>query len=309
MSHIAESVLRAIGRTPVVHLTSVVPRGAADVIVKLEFYNPTGSYKDRMALGDDRRRRARGACGRHARRRVHRRQHRLVARDGVRGKAIRVRAPLVGRVRGREAATMRALGAELRIVPSDGGKVTPALFERFRRRSPAGGRAGHLLDRSVHNTDALDGYAGIGRELRRADRRIDRRVLRRRRHRRHAERRRARAAEAGSSTPHRRARARRRRRAMTKGRSGAHPSRASAPADSAAHDSKPYDEARAIAEEDARAMARRLARERGLLVGTSSALNIARRDRAGAELGPGKTVATVAVDTGLKYLAGDLFEV
>jgi cysteine synthase A len=26
------------------------------------------------------------------------------------------------------------------------------------------------------------------------------------------------------------------------------------------------------------------------------------------ELGPGKVVATVAVDSGLKYLAGDLFE-
>jgi hypothetical protein len=47
---IAPSVLQAIGRTPVIHLRAVVPPGAADVLVKLEFYNPTGSYKDRMAL-------------------------------------------------------------------------------------------------------------------------------------------------------------------------------------------------------------------------------------------------------------------
>src|SRR6478672_1491543 len=47
---IAESILRAIGHTPVIRLKAVVPPGAADVIVKLEFYNPTGSYKDRMAL-------------------------------------------------------------------------------------------------------------------------------------------------------------------------------------------------------------------------------------------------------------------
>ena len=54
-------------------------------------------------------------------------------------------------------------------------------------------------------------------------------------------------------------------------------------------------------------MARRLAREEGLLVGTSSGLNIAAAVHLAAELGPGKVVATVAVDTGLKYLAGDLF--
>jgi cysteine synthase len=70
---------------------------------------------------------------------------------------------------------------------------------------------------------------------------------------------------------------------------------------------RPYDEARAIDEADARAMAKRLAREEGLLVGTSSGLNIAAAIQLATELGPGKTVATVAVDTGLKYLAGDLF--
>jgi len=46
----ADSVLRAIGRTPLIRLRRMVPAGAADVIVKLESVNPTGSYKDRMAL-------------------------------------------------------------------------------------------------------------------------------------------------------------------------------------------------------------------------------------------------------------------
>ncbi len=71
--------------------------------------------------------------------------------------------------------------------------------------------------------------------------------------------------------------------------------------------SRPYDEARAIREADGREMARRLAREEGLLVGTSSGLNIAAAMQIARELGPGKVVATVAVDSGLKYLAGDLF--
>src|SRR6187402_3267208 len=47
---INESVLHAIGRTPLIRLRRVVPAGAADVLVKLEYFNPTGSYKDRMAL-------------------------------------------------------------------------------------------------------------------------------------------------------------------------------------------------------------------------------------------------------------------
>jgi hypothetical protein len=46
-------------------------------------------------------------------------------------------------------------------------------------------------------------------------------------------------------------------------------------------------------------MARRLAREEGVLVGTSSGLNIAAAVQLARELGPGKVVATVAVDSGL----------
>jgi hypothetical protein len=47
---IRDSVLQAIGNTPVVKLRKVVTPSMADVLVKLEYYNPTGSYKDRMAL-------------------------------------------------------------------------------------------------------------------------------------------------------------------------------------------------------------------------------------------------------------------
>jgi cystathionine beta-synthase len=43
-------VLSAIGRTPLVKLGKVVPAGAATVLVKLEYMNPGGSIKDRMAL-------------------------------------------------------------------------------------------------------------------------------------------------------------------------------------------------------------------------------------------------------------------
>lgn len=49
-NQVRDSVLQAIGNTPVVRLRKVVSPSMGDVLVKLEYYNPTGSYKDRMAL-------------------------------------------------------------------------------------------------------------------------------------------------------------------------------------------------------------------------------------------------------------------
>ena len=50
MSKIYNSILDTIGNTPIVKLNHVVPEDAADVYVKLEFFNPAGSVKDRIAL-------------------------------------------------------------------------------------------------------------------------------------------------------------------------------------------------------------------------------------------------------------------
>jgi cysteine synthase len=69
-----------------------------------------------------------------------------------------------------------------------------------------------------------------------------------------------------------------------------------------------YDEVRTVDEQESRAMARRLAREEGIFAGTSSGLNVVAALQLAREIGPGKVVATVAVDSGLKYLAGDLYE-
>jgi cysteine synthase A len=72
-------------------------------------------------------------------------------------------------------------------------------------------------------------------------------------------------------------------------------------------DRRYYDEVRAIDEGEARQMARALAREEGIFVGTSSGLNTVAAIQLAQELGLGKAVFTVGVDTGLKYLAGDLY--
>lgn len=69
-----------------------------------------------------------------------------------------------------------------------------------------------------------------------------------------------------------------------------------------------YDEARGIDEGEARQMARRLAKEEGIFAGLSSGLNVVGALQLAQQLGPGHIIVTVAVDTGLKYLAGDLYE-
>jgi cysteine synthase A len=69
-----------------------------------------------------------------------------------------------------------------------------------------------------------------------------------------------------------------------------------------------YDEVRAIDEAEARQTARMLAREEGIFAGVSSGMNVTGALKVARDLGPGHAVVTVAVDTGLKYLSGGLFE-
>ena len=62
--------------------------------------------------------------------------------------------------------TMKAFGADLRIVPSDGGKVTPALFDRFRKEiAVLAAEPDTFWTDQFHNEDAIRGYMDIGHEL------------------------------------------------------------------------------------------------------------------------------------------------
>ncbi len=310
ITSVASSVLHAIGNTPLVRLARVVPPASADVLVKLESINPTASYKDRMALAMVEGAEARGAL-----------------RPGMRvieftGGSTGSSLGMVCAAKGyrfvvlssdafakEKLLTMKAFGAELRLVPSDGGKVSPALFERFRSEiAKLAAEPDTFWTDQFHNTDAVNGYAEIGRELlAQTGGRIDvfcgavgtggmlAGV--------------ARALREGGSTARIVALEPAESPAMTRGSGGAHRVEGIATGSIPPHiASRPYDEARAIDEPTAREMARRLAREEGLLVGTSSGLNIAAAVQLARELGPGRTVVTVAVDSGLKYLAGDLFE-
>ncbi|GLI75626.1 hypothetical protein PoHVEF18_003887 [Penicillium ochrochloron] len=68
-----------------------------------------------------------------------------------------------------------------------------------------------------------------------------------------------------------------------------------------------YSDTLAIKEGDARATSRRLAKEEGILAGTSTGLNVVAAIELAKQLGPGRAVVTVACDTGLKFVQGDLF--
>ena len=72
-------------------------------------------------------------------------------------------------------------------------------------------------------------------------------------------------------------------------------------------DSNNYDEARGINEDESRNMARLLAKDEGIFAGTSTGLNVTGALQLAREIGQGKNVVTLACDSGLKYLAGDLY--
>ncbi len=315
-----DSVLKAIGHTPVLRLSKVLHPDSAEVVVKLEYFNPTGSYKDRMALAMIEGAEKRGTL---------RKGMRVVEYTGgstgsslamvcaIKGYAFH---PLSSDAFAQEKLdTMRAFGADLEIVPSDGGKVTPALFDRFKARiAELMKDPNSFWTDQFNNPDALDGYANIGRELVEQIGHVDAYVgavgsagmlvgVSRALKEAHLRAQRS-GGQAGSHTrivalepstsPF-----------LTTGKGGAHRVEGTAAGFWPPHLTKDhYDEVRVIDEDAGRAMARRIAKEEGVFAGTSSGVNIAAAVALARELGPGKVVATVAVDTGLKYLAGDLFK-
>jgi cysteine synthase A len=305
---LVNSVLDAVGSTPLVRLRRLVAPASADVVVKLEYFNPTGSYKDRMALamieGAERRGTLRPGM-------------RVVEyTGGSTGSSLAMVCAMKGydfhplssdAFAAEKLDTMRAFGADLELVPSDGGKVTPGLFDRFKARIKELARDPNTFwTDQFNNADAIEGYANIGRELLVQAGRVDAFVgmvgtagmlvgvsqaLKR--------------AGAGtrivalepSTSPF-----------LTTGKAGPHRVEGTAAGFWPPHLTPgSYDEARAIDEDAGRAMARRAARAEGIFAGTSTGLNLAAAIEVARELGPGKVVATVAVDTGLKYLAGDLY--
>ena len=163
---IAESVLHTIGRTPVVRLRHLVEPGSAAVLVKLEYYNPTGSYKDRMALAMIEGAEARGdAAARHA----------VVEFTGgstgsslafvcaAKGYQFASSPPTPSRRRSCARWPPSALTAH--VVPATAASHPRAVRPHAGEVDAARGRARHVLDRPVPQPGCARGYTGIGREL------------------------------------------------------------------------------------------------------------------------------------------------
>jgi cysteine synthase len=302
-------ILQAIGNTALVRLRTVVPPGCADILVKLEWENPTGSVKDRMALAVISRAEQDG---------------RLKPGDTVveyTGGSTGTSLALVCSAKGyrlqivtsdafsqEKRDHMTALGAELTLVPSEGGRTTKKLIldmiEAARRLSQ---EPGTYWTDQLNNHDSIAGYHPLGEEIwRGTEGKVDAFV--------HCVG--TGASSRGVATVLKRHRPDVRTVAVEPAESSVLLGGAPGP-----HkiegvgigytpplwDPSVMDEVIAVPTDEAKAMARRLSREEALFAGTSSGANVVAAIRIGERLGPGATVVTLMADTGLKYLSTDVY--
>ncbi len=303
------NVLDAIGNTAMVRLRKVVPAGCAAVFVKLEWENPTGSMKDRMALAVISRAEEDG---------------RLQPGDTVveyTGGSTGASLALVCAVKGYRLQIvtsdafslerrdhMAALGAVLTLVPSEGGLTTRTLIQQMVETA----RSLSLQPRTfwvnqLENRDSIAGYHPLGEEIwQQTNGQVDAFV--------HAVG--AAASSRGVATVLKRHRPGIRNvvvepaesAVLQGGRPGAHRIEGIGIGRTPPlWDPALVDEVLAVGTDEAQAMARRLAREEGLFAGTSSGANVVAAIDVARRLGPGATVVTLMVDSGLKYVNTEVF--
>jgi cysteine synthase A len=204
--------------------------------------------------------------------------------------------------------TMQAFGARVTDVPSDNKKITEALIKRMiNAAAEISRRPGHWYCDQLNNHDAIEGYLPLGEEIwQQTDGRID-------------------AFVHSVSTAH-----------SIHGVTEALWSHrreirivAVEPEESAVLSGKPsgshkiegigigfipplwrpelVNEIQTVSTSDAKQMTRRLAREEGIFAGTSSGANVVAAIRVAQRLGQDATVATIIVDSGMRYLSTDIF--
>lgn len=302
-------ILNSIGNTRLAQLHSVVPAGCARILVKLESQNPTGSMKDRMAQAV-----VAGAVSRNV----------LVSggtvveyTGGSTGTslafvcaAMRYNLSIVtsDAFSLEKRNHMRALGANVLELPSDNGRTTKELIQRMiAKAEELSASPDAFFADQFNNPDAASGYVSMADEIwAQSGQKVDAFVqsvgtaqcitgvanaLRERNHNIHI------AAVEPEESP-----------VLAGGAPGSHKIEGVGPgfippiwkADLA-------DEIIPVSTVTAKEMTRCLAQEEALFAGTSTGANVLAAIQIAARLGPGHTVATVACDSGLKYLSTDLF--
>jgi cysteine synthase len=302
-------ILGAIGNTSMVRLRKIVPPGCADVLVKLEWENPTGSVKDRMAQAVISRAEEDG---------------RLKPGDTIveyTGGSTGTSLALVCAARGyrihivtSEAFSqekrdhMVALGAELTLVPSEGGLTTKRLILDMIEAARTLSSEPHTYwTDQLNNHDSIAGYHSLGDEIwsqtngevgafvhcagTGASSRGVATVLKR-----YKPAIRIVVVEPAESS------------VLLGGHAGPHR------IEGVGIGYTPplweptlVDEVLPVTSDDAKAMARRLAREEGLFAGTSSGANVVAALQVAERLGRDATVVTLMADSGMKYLSTDVY--
>jgi cysteine synthase len=301
-------MLGAIGSTPLVQLTRLPEADSAEIWVKLESYNPTGSYKDRMALamieGAEREGKLRsgqtvveytgGSTG-----------SSLAFVCSVKGYPLRIVTSDAFAVE--KTRTIQAFGAEVELIQSPEG-ITPELIPRMMAR------AAEIVEEvdgfptdQFRNTDMIDGYRAMGREiLEQLDGPPD-----------------AFCSYIGTAGCFLGVTRELRSAVPDLLRVGVEPAESAvlSGGERGTHHIEgggagfwppllgkdDLDEVIPVSDAEAFAMARRAASEEGLISGPSTGANLAASLAVAKRLGPGKRVVTAQVDSGLKYLAGSLY--
>ena len=303
-------ILGAIGNTTAVRLRKVVPPGCADIFVKLEWENPTGSLKDRMAQAVISRAEEDG--------RLKPGYTVVEYTGGSTGTSLALVCAAKGyhiQIVSSDAFSrekmdhMAALGADLTLVPSEGGLTTKKLILDMVEAARVLSRQPHTFwTDQLNNHDSIAGYYSLGEEIwSQTNGEIDAFVhsvgtaaslrgvaaaLKR-----HKPGIRIFAVEPAESP------------VLSGGQPGPHK------IEGVGIGYTPplweptlVEEILPVSTHDARDMARRIAREEALFAGTSSGANVVAAIRVAERLGPGAKVVTLMADSGLKYLSTDVYK-
>lgn len=307
---IGNTILNAIGNTSLVKLSRVVPKGCGEIYVKLEWENPTGSMKDRVAQAMIARAEEDG---------------RLKPGDTIveyTGGSTGTSLALICVAKGynlhivtseafsrEKLDQMAAFGANLTLVPSEGGLTTKKLIlDMIDAAREISQRPNTYWTNQLYNEDSITGYYPLAEEIwSQTDGKVTAFV--------HSAG--TGASSRGVATILKKYNPKIKMAVVEPGESpvlsGGEPGPHKIEGVGIGYtpplfDAGLIDEIVPVKTEDAKEMTRRLAREEGLFGGTSSGANVVAAIHLGKKLGPNAKIVTLMVDSGLKYMSTDVYQ-